>query len=167
MANLFVARTFSKAYGMAAFRVGMLAGSPPRMHDLRRACSPYNVNGLALACLPAALADQQYVATYVAEVQDSRGRLQQEFERLGIPFWPSQANFVLAKIGALHSEFVRCMKQRGILVRDRSSDWGCEGCVRITAGWGKHTDQLLTSLSEALQEIGWVKETKKKRRTRA
>jgi histidinol-phosphate aminotransferase len=154
--NLFIARTFSKAYGMAGFRVGVLAGAARQVQNLRRACSPYNVNGVALACLPAALADQQYVRQYVAEVQSSRKRLQEEFSALEIPFWPSQANFVLARIGPLHADFVRNMKARGILVRDRSADWGCEGCVRITAGWQEHTDRLLAALHETLKEIGWT-----------
>jgi histidinol-phosphate aminotransferase len=154
--NLFVARTFSKAYGMAGFRVGMLAGAATQVQDLRRACSPYNVNGVALACLPAALADQEYVRQYVAEVQTSRSQLQEELSVLGMPFWSSQANFVLARIGPLHADFVRSMKARGVLVRDRSSDWGCDGCVRITAGWQAHTDRLLATLHEALKEIGWT-----------
>ncbi len=66
--NLFVARTFSKAYGMASLRVGVLAGAAEQIQSLRRACSPYNVNGVALACLPAALDDQEYVRRYVDEV---------------------------------------------------------------------------------------------------
>ena len=110
---------------------------------------------LALACLPAALADQEYVRQYVAEVQASRSRLQKEFATLGIPFWPSRANFVLARIGPLHAEFVKGMKVRGILVRDRSADWGCDGCVRITAGWQDHTQRLMVALHETLKEIGW------------
>jgi histidinol-phosphate aminotransferase len=154
--NLFIARTFSKAYGMAGFRVGVLMGSAAQMQDLRRSCSPYNVNGVALSCLPAALADQDYIRQYVEEVQSSRTRLQEEFRTLGIPFWPSQANFVLARIGPRHADFVRGMKARGILVRDRSSDWGCGGCVRITAGWQAHTDRLLVALRETLKEIGWT-----------
>jgi histidinol-phosphate aminotransferase len=154
--NLFVARTFSKAYGMAGFRIGVLAGPAGQMQDLRRACSPYNVNGVALACLPAALADQEYVRQYVNEVQSSRTRLQDEFRALGIPFWPSRANFVLTRIGPRHADFVRSMKAHGILVRDRSKDWGCDGCVRITAGWQAHTDHFLAVLHEVLKEIGWA-----------
>src|SRR6202162_4341142 len=157
--NLFIARTFSKAYGMAGFRVGALMGSAAQMQDLRRSCSPYNVNGPALACLPAAPAGHGYVYRYVEEVRSSRTRLQERFGSLGIPFWPSQANFVLARIGALHAEFVQNMKARGILVRDRSSDWGCDGCVRITAGWQAHTDRLLAALPEVLKEIGWAERT--------
>jgi histidinol-phosphate aminotransferase len=157
--NLFIARTFSKAYGMAGLRVGVLAGAAEQVQSLRRACSPYNVNGVALACLPTALADQGYVRGYVAEVRASRNRLEEEFRVLGIPFWPSQANFVLARIGASHAEFVRAMKARGILVRDRSSDFGCEGCVRVTAGWEKHTELLVGALRETLKEIGWGERT--------
>jgi histidinol-phosphate aminotransferase len=153
--NLFIARTFSKAYGMASLRVGVLAGATEQIQSLRRSCSPYNVNGVALACLPAALADQEYVRRYVAEVQWSRNRLEEEFRILGIPFWPSQANFVLARIGPSHADFVRGMKARGILVRDRSSDFGCEGCVRITAGWRVHTERLLGASHQTLKEIGW------------
>jgi histidinol-phosphate aminotransferase len=95
----------------------------------------------------------------VEEVRSSRTRLQDHFGSLGISFWPSQANFVLARIGALHAEFVQKMKARGILVRDRSSDWGCDGCVRITAGWEAHTDRLLAVLPAVLKEIGWAERT--------
>ncbi|MGH9544750.1 MAG: pyridoxal phosphate-dependent aminotransferase [Terriglobales bacterium] len=157
--NLFVARTFSKAYGMASLRVGVLAGAVEQVQNLRRACSPYNVNGVALACLPAALADQEYVRRYVAEAQASRNRLEEEFRVLGVPFWPSRANFVLARIGSRHADFVRGMRARGILVRDRSSDFGCDGCVRITAGWQEHTEPLLGALHETLKEIGWGERT--------
>ncbi len=153
--NLFVARTFSKAYGMASLRVGVLVGAAEQLQSLRCACSPYNVNGVALACLPAAMADQEYVRKYVAEVQWSRNRLEKEFRALGIPFWPSQANFVLSRIGPSHAEFVRDMRARGILVRDRSSDYGCDGCVRVTAGWKEHTELLLGALHETLKEIRW------------
>ena len=159
--NLFIARTFSKAYGMASLRVGVLAGAAEQVQSLRRACSPYNVNGVALACLPTALADQEYVRRYVERSDSaSRNRLEEEFRVLGIPFWPSQANFVLARIGPSHAEFVRGMRARGILVRDRSSDYGCEGCVRITAGWKEHTERLLVALHETLNEIGWTAERK-------
>ena len=154
--NLFIARTFSKAYGMASLRVGVLAGAREQIQGLRRACSPYNVNGVALACLPAALADHAYIRRYVAEVQWSRKRLEEEFRALAIPFWPSHANFVLGRIGASHAEFVKGMRARGILVRNRSSDHGCEGCVRITAGWKEHTERLMTALHETLKEIGWA-----------
>ena len=61
MPNVIVARTFSKAYGLAGLRLGLLAAARSSMHWLRRVISPYSVNSLALACLPAALADKAYI----------------------------------------------------------------------------------------------------------
>lgn len=147
--NVFVARTFSKAYGMAGFRIGVLAGDTDQIRAVRRVSSPYNLNALALACLPDALADQEYVRRYVVEVRQGRERLEQAYASAGIIYWQSQANFVLARIG-WSSAFIREMRERGILVRDRSSDYGCEGCVRITLGPNKHTDRLLAALHEVL-----------------
>jgi histidinol-phosphate aminotransferase len=153
--NLFIARTFSKAYGLAGFRAGVLAGSVAQMKLVRRVSSPYNVNGVALACLPEALADREYVAGYSAEVRAGRRRLESELAQLGIPYWPSQANFVLARFGEFRKPFIEAMRARGILVRDRNSDPGCEGCVRITVGNNDQTDRLLRELRASLDAIGW------------
>ncbi len=153
--NLFIARTFSKAYGLAGFRVGVLAGSSAQMTLVRRVSSPYNVNGVALACLPEALADREYVAGYAAEVRAGRRRLESELGQLGIEYWPSQANFVLARFGEFRKPFVEAMRVRGILVRDRNSDPGCEGCVRITVGTNDQTDRLLRELRTSLDAVGW------------
>ena len=149
--NLFVTRTFSKAYGLAGLRIGVLLGDPDQIRSVRHVSSPHNVNGVALACLPDALADQPYIRQYVSEVCEGRERLEDTLKSNGIPFWRSQANFVLARFGS--AEFLQKMRQRGILVRDRSSDHGCEGCVRITLGPRSHTDRLLAALQETLQEL--------------
>lgn len=151
--NLFVARTFSKAYGMAGLRVGVLTGNAAQIPLVRRVSSPYNVNGVALACLPAALADADNVRHYVTQVRQGREELQQEFSRWGLPYWPSQANFVLANFGPLKTAFIQSMRACGILVRDRSRDHGCEGCVRITLGTMEQTARLLGALRETLAEI--------------
>lgn len=160
--NLFVARTFSKVYGLAGLRVGVLVGNSDQMQVLRRICSPYNVNATALACLRDALADVDYVRGYVGEVIEGRILLQRTLEECGIQFWPSQANFVLARVGSTQQDaeaFVEHMRQRGILVRDRSGDPGCLGCVRITLGSREHTDHLLTCLREVPQRASVPEET--------
>jgi histidinol-phosphate aminotransferase len=153
--NLFVARTFSKAHGLAGLRAGVLAGSAAQMRLVRKVSSPYNVNAIALACLPEAIADREFVDSYVCQIVQGRGRLMVQLAFQGVPYWISQANFVLAKIGPLHREFVAAMRRRGILVRDRSNDCGCKGCVRMTVGTAEHTDRLLMALPEVLSEIGW------------
>jgi len=152
--NLFVARTFSKAYGLAGLRAGLLMGCEDSMSVVRKVASPYSVNSVALACVPEALRDRTYVEAYVQEVCEGRDRLQTELKSLGLRFWPSRANFVLLHVGAANGAFTHGMRERGILVRDRSRDPGCEGCVRITLGSTDHTDRLLKALRETLSQVG-------------
>jgi len=154
--NLFVSRTFSKAHGLAGFRLGALVGSAAQLKMLRRVASPYNVNGIALTCLTAALDDRDYIANYIAQVLEGRSRLERFYRERNIHYWPSQANFVLAYFGGYRQAFVEQMRQRGILVRDRNSDPGCEGCVRITLGNRVQTQRLLRELPEALATIGFT-----------
>jgi len=152
--NLFVARTFSKAYGLAGLRIGILVGEAQQMAMVRRVASPYSVNAAALAVLPEALQDREYVERYAAEVRSNRERLQRELGIIGLHYWPSHANFVLVRIGAAHGEFVRALRDRGILVRDRHSDPGCEGCVRLTVGSDDHTKILIAALREVVERMG-------------
>src|SRR6202021_2289082 len=130
--SVFVARTFSKAYGLAGLRIGVIVGEATQMEMVRRVASPYNVNAVALAVLPEALRDTAYVAQYAAGVRRNREVLEQELCALGLRYWPSHGNFVLVRIGLLHNTFVTSLRGRGILVRDRNSDPGCEGCGRLT-----------------------------------
>jgi histidinol-phosphate aminotransferase len=158
--NLFVARTFSKAYGLAGLRLGILAGDSGQMAMVRRSASPYNVNAVALAVLPDALRDQQYVKNYVAEVQHGRGLLERELRTLGLEYWSSRANFVLVRVGPAHTELVQALRKRGILVRDRNSDPGCEGCVRLTVGCGDDMRTLIDALRGVIETINKRREVK-------
>jgi len=152
--KLFVWRTFSKGYGMAALRIGVLIGNGVQMQMIRRASSPYNLNSVALACLPDALADQAYVRDYVSQALEGRRELEAELRAWGVRCWPSRANFVLTYLGNKCKPFIRDMRTRGILVRDRSSDHGCQDCVRITVGTRRHNQQMLTSLREVFAALG-------------
>ena len=147
--NLIVARTFSKAYGLAGLRLGLLAGPVELMHWIRRVLSPYSVNSLALVCLPPALEDKTYLDWYVGEVLQARRQFEAALDAVGIRRWPSCANFILVEIGSQHAEFVRRMRAAGVLVRDRSSDPGCDGRVRITIGTREQMQQAVAALNEA------------------
>ena len=151
--NLIVARTFSKAYGLAGLRLGVLAASIEHMRWVRRVLSPYSVNSLALACLPAALHDKAYLDWYVGEVLAARTDFEQALDAAGVRRWPSSANFILVEIGAQHSEFVRRMQAAGVLVRDRSNDPGCDGLVRITIGTREQMRDAVVALNKALAEL--------------
>ncbi len=156
--NLLVARTFSKAYGLAGLRIGLLIGHPDAMRFVRKVSSPYNVNSIALECLPEALADEEYIGWYANQVRESRTLAEQALTRMNVPYWPSHANFILMKIGARHGEFVDAMRRQSVLVRDRSKDPGCDGCVRITLGPLEHTQRGLAALENTLKEIAWQPE---------
>jgi len=156
--NLLVARTFSKAYGLANLRIGLLCGDAELMKYVRKVSSPYNVNGVALDCLPVALADDAYVQWYADQVNTGRDRMMEGLRALGVDFFPSHANFVLMKIGPKHKGLVTAMRARGVLLRDRSTDPGCDGYVRITVGVEEHVTRGLAALKESLAEIGWAPE---------
>ncbi len=155
--NLLVTRTFSKAYGLANLRIGMVAASEEMMGYLKKVSSPYNVNGVALDCLPAALADDAYVDWYVSQVRSGRERMMAGLDALGVAHFKSAANFVLMKIGPKHKELVAAMRRHGVLLRDRSSDPGCDGFVRVTIGLAEQVETGLAALKASLEEIAWTK----------
>jgi histidinol-phosphate aminotransferase len=156
IANLVVGRTFSKAYGLANLRVGMLAGPAELIQNIRKVASPYNVNGIALTVLPEALADEKYLAWYVAQVHAERERVYAELDALGVRHWKSAANFVLMDIGPKHKVLCETMRAHGVLLRDRSADPGCDGYVRITIGVEEQMTRGIAALRKSLQEIGWT-----------
>jgi histidinol-phosphate aminotransferase len=156
--NLIVARTFSKAYGLANLRIGMLAGDARLIGYVRKVASPYNVNGVALAVLPGALADDGYLNWYVEQVHAGRERVQSALHELKVRTWPSAANFVLMDIGARHKELCTRMHAHGVLLRDRSGDPGCEGYVRITIGVEEQVTRGIAALKTVLEEMQWTPE---------
>lgn len=144
--NLFVSRTFSKVFGMAAMRLGCLFSHPDNVKYLHKAQSPYSVNSLAVIAAQAAVADHGYIQSYVAEVLAARELLCVGLEKLGIRYIPSSANFVLGDFGKRAVEVRDALRGHAILVRDRSYE--APGCVRITAGTREQTRRLLAALEE-------------------
>lgn len=144
--NLFVSRTFSKVYGMAAMRLGCLFSQAGNIAFLHKAQSPYSVNSLAVLAAQAAIRDTGYIENYVAEVLAAREILCVALERLKIPYVPSAANFVLIRAGKRALEIRDHLRERNILVRDRSYE--AAGCVRVTVGTREQTRRLLGALEE-------------------
>ena len=142
--NLFVSRTFSKVYGMAAMRCGCLFSSVGNIRWMHKAQSPYSVNMLAAMAARAAVQDREYIASYVAEVLAAREMVCEGFRRLGIPFYPSQANFVLFRAGDRAIPIRDALRERGVLIRDRSYE--IPGCVRVTIGNRAQIERFLSEL---------------------
>ena len=124
-----------------------------RSQWVRRVLSPYSVNSVALACLPAALEDTAYLTWYVAEVLAARDEFEAALTAAKVQHWPSRANFILVEIGPRHQQFVHHMHSAGVLVRDRSNDPGCDGRVRITIGTREQMKMAVAAMNEALSLI--------------
>jgi histidinol-phosphate aminotransferase len=150
MPNVVVGRTFAKAYGLAGLRAGALVARPERLAAMRRAIPPYSLNVCAAVALPAALGDTAHFDWYVDQVAQSKAMLYDFLERRGVPYWKSAANFVLARFDGQPGRVAAGLAARGVHVRDRSTDPGCAGCLRMTAGVTGHTEALLAALEEIL-----------------
>lgn len=148
--NVVIGRTFAKAHGLAGLRAGCLIGEPGRLGPVRDAVPPYSLSVFAATGWRAALGDREYLDWYRAQVSESRELLYAACERLDLPYWKSAGNFVLIKVGRSGepADIVRAFADRGILVRDRSRDPGCAGCIRITAGLIRHTEIAVEALED-------------------
>jgi histidinol-phosphate aminotransferase len=144
--NLFVSRTFSKVFGMAAMRIGCLFSQPENIAYLHKAQSPYSVNALAAVAARAAVQDRKYIDDYVAEVLAARDLLREGLDRLQIGYYPSQANFILMRIGPRAIEIRDRLRDKGVLVRDRSYE--LPGCVRVTIGTREQTRRFLSGIED-------------------
>jgi histidinol-phosphate aminotransferase len=117
---------------------------------MRKAQSPYPVNAAALVAADAAMRDRAFIARTVREVKAGRRQLEQGLARFGIRYFPSGGNFVLVYFGDRAKKIVAALDRKGILLRDRSSDFSGEGYVRITAGTPAQTRRLLRELETLL-----------------
>jgi histidinol-phosphate aminotransferase len=144
--NFVVGRTFAKAHGLAGLRVGALVGHPETLAPLRRILPPFTLNACAVQALPAALQDTGFLQSSVSSASRSKALIYDFCQRRGLTYWPSEANFVLVRVGANATALVRALADRGILIRDRSDQPGCDGCIRITAGVVEHTQMCLAAL---------------------
>jgi histidinol-phosphate aminotransferase len=142
--NLFVSRTFSKAYGMAAMRCGCLFSNAENVQWLRKAQSPYSVNMLAAVAACAAVEDREYRAKYVEEVLQARQTAREGLERLGIRCFETAGNFILFHAGERAIPIRDALRESGVLVRDRSYE--IPGCVRVTIGTGAQIERFLNEM---------------------
>jgi histidinol-phosphate aminotransferase len=142
--NLFVSRTFSKVYGLAGLRFGCVFSRKENVAYLHKAQSPYSVNSVAVMAARAAVRDREYIRNYVGEALAARDILRGGLERLGIGCYPSAGNFLLMRIGPRAVEIRDKLRDRGVLVRDRSYELA--GTVRVTAGTREQAGRFLREL---------------------
>jgi histidinol-phosphate aminotransferase len=147
--NLVVLQTFSKAWGLAALRLGMAFASAPIIQILNKVKPPYNINQSTQDLALAALDEVEQVNSMITELVNMRNALVPVLERF--PFiekvYPSDANFLLVKMKNA-KKIYEYLLTRGIVVRDRSNVQLCEDCLRVTIG----TEDEITLLVRALKE---------------
>jgi len=148
--NVIVGRTFSKAHGLAGLRIGALTGSPAALDPIRYVVPVYSVNIAAIVAVQAALQDPGHMQNYLGQVKESKALLYGACDRLGLRYWKSNANFVLVRVGDHAEELVKRAAERGVYLRDRSTEPGCAGCIRVTTGIVEHTRRAVAAIEEAL-----------------
>jgi histidinol-phosphate aminotransferase len=147
--NVLVGRTFSKAFGLAGMRVGVMIAAPQTLAPIRRCMPLFNLNVVAVAALRAAIADPAFRAWYLAQAAESKALVYAACERVGLRYWKSAANFVLIDGGAQARRLIDGMIAQGVFVRDRTRDPATPTCFRLTAGVVEHTRRATETL-EAL-----------------
>jgi histidinol-phosphate aminotransferase len=145
--NLIVTRTFSKAHGLAALRMGCILANARTADDLRRGQNPFPVNSLALLGALAAVEHAGFARRYAAEVRANRAAFCQWLKRRKIPYVPSHANFILTQLGPRAPEIGQRLRARGILVRDWNYDPRLRGFLRFTIGSTAQTRRLMKELN--------------------
>jgi len=148
--NLIVTRTFSKAYGLAALRVGYALSHPDVAELLNRVRQPFNVNALALAAAHAALDDREHIEKSVAANSAGMKQLTAGFEKLGLDYIPSVGNFVCVNVGRSGAEVDAQLLRKGCITRPIGG-YGLPQHLRITVGLHDENQRFLQALESVLK----------------
>jgi histidinol-phosphate aminotransferase len=144
--NVLIGRTFSKAYGLAGMRVGVMIASPDILAPIRKVMPLFNLNVVAVAALRAALTDLEFRSWYIEQADESKRLVYAACERTGLRYWKSAANFVLIDGGTRARQLIDGLIANGVLVRDRTKDPATASCFRLTTGVVEHTRLAVDTL---------------------
>jgi histidinol-phosphate aminotransferase len=145
--NLFVTRTFSKAYGLSGLRIGYGVADLPIVNALNKVREPFNVNLLAQRAALAALDDKAHLSRTVKAVKEGRAYLEKEFSRLGFSTVPTATNFMLVNLRQDAQPVYEGLIRQGIIVRPMSA-WGLKQFIRVTIGKADENKKLITALKK-------------------
>ena len=154
--HLFVARTFSKAAGLAALRLGAVIARADSLAYVRRAMPPFPVNVAALVAAEAAVRDHAAIRRYVRGIRRVRAWFESELHKVGVKTFPSAGNFLLANFGPGGPKLFQSLEREGILLRERSKELG-PGFVRITIG----TQREMALLLKRMKQLGFSVNTRR------
>ncbi|MBC7189331.1 aminotransferase class I/II-fold pyridoxal phosphate-dependent enzyme, partial [Candidatus Aerophobetes bacterium] len=149
--NIIVLRTFSKIYGLAGLRIGYGIARKGIISILEKARPPFNVNCLAQVAARASLKDSQHVTKSKNLVREQKKFLYEELEKLGIPFVPSETNFILIKAGKKCKKITSFLLKRGVIVRDMEA-YNLPEYIRLTIGTYQDNRTFLQEFKNALRQ---------------
>ena len=144
-------RTFSKLFGLAGFRVGFGIADPAVIRLLNQPRSPFNVNLAGQVAAAAALTDNEFKARSKKNNDDGINQLIAGFQRLGLSWVPTRANFIVVDTGKPAKAMFDALLKRGIIVRAFPKDLPTH--LRVTIGTPEQNERFLSALTEALAEL--------------
>lgn len=150
--NLVVLRTFSKAYAMAALRVGYAVADLSIADMMNSVKIPYSLNSLSEGAAIAAVKDQSFIEKSRDMVLKERPILSSKLSKLGFVPYPSDSNFILARSPIDHSVLVSSLLERGIMIRDFGTKRRMENCVRFTVGTEEMNNLLIDTIEKILED---------------
>lgn len=142
--------SFSKAYGLAGMRMGYAYSTEEIATYLQQFRRPFHINTLCMEAAMAALEDTEFIEATKSLIKTEKHFIQQHFDRIGIKYWPTQANFFLVKPPMLSADFEASMLKQGIMVR-QAGNFGAPGCIRITIGTREANEALIKALKVVLE----------------
>jgi histidinol-phosphate aminotransferase len=147
--NLLVLRTFSKIYGLAGLRVGYAVGAPEIIGNLHKAREPFNVNSVAQAAAYGALDDDAFLKKSIAVNEQGKQYLYREFDKLGLKYHRTEANFVFVYIGQDCMQAFAKLMDLGVTIRPMKS-FGFDDAIRVTIGTPEQNDFFIKALNKIL-----------------
>ena len=147
--NLVVTRTFSKAYGLAALRIGYGLSHPDVADLLNRVRQPFNANSLAQAAAIAALGDEDYLRRSVELNDAGLVQLGEGLDRLGLSYIPSVGNFIAVNVGRSAAELDIALLREGVITRP-VENYGLQNCLRVSVGLEAENARFLEALEKVL-----------------
>ncbi|WP_426059193.1 histidinol dehydrogenase [Hymenobacter sp. B1770] len=153
--RLVVLQTFSKAWGLAGLRLGVAYAAPKLIEYFNKIKPPYNISAATQQHALVALAAAPQLPELQAELLEGRARLAEELPLLPLVdhVFPSDANFLLVRFKVDATALYDQLRARGIVVRNRTTQPGCAGCLRLTVGTAHENAQLLQALAEIGAEL--------------
>lgn len=150
--NVVILRTFSKSHGLAGLRIGYGVGRPELIQYLHKIRQPFNVNSMAQRAAVAALDDEAYGERTRQIVREGRKYFYVQFEKMGLDYVESQANFVLVDVGYDGEKVFRALLKKGVIVRSMKP-YGLGHCLRVSVGLPRENRLFARELAKLIRKI--------------